>query len=187
MKTIKGVISAFVLLIFAGLLVTFTTTQIISQKRAELYAYKEGTGDVTSATEQTTDKKADNISNGPMSNIMTKQKYLEPIKAEEEVIADLWAGISDDSSAMRVVMYERNYWDNQFDNILQMYYSIQPIDNIDAVKQEETSFVAQRESLSQDAAKAAGETYTGLQYSKEHARITKEKTYELINRYFAEE
>lgn len=179
MKNVKGIMASFVLLIVGGMLVTFVTKNIISHKREELYSYQ--------ATASTPVTDATTINNGPMSNIMTKERYLEPIKAEEEVIADLWNGISDENSAMRVVLYERNYWENQFDSILQKYYDIQSDDNIDILKQEESSFIAERESLSQEAAKAAGETFTGVQYSKEYARLTKEKTYELIERYFAEE
>ncbi len=187
MKTIKGIIASFALIIVAGMLVTFTTKYVITQKREELYAYKDNTNNFISDDGQSAGNMQGDSPDGPMSSIMTKERYLGPIKAEEKVIADLWAGISDENSAMKVVLYECSYWDNQFDSILQLYYDIQSDEDIDVLKQEASSFVAERESLSQEAAKVAGETFSGLQYRKEHARLTKEKTYELIDRYFAEE
>ena len=185
MKDMKGILSTFVLLIVAGMLITFATRNIISDKREELYAYQDTTSEPD--TERNTGETTSGANVGPMANIMTKEKYLEPIATEEDIIADLWSGISDDSSAMRVVLYELHYWDDQLDKIFQMYYEIQSVANIDIIKQEEASFIAERTSLSQDAAKAAGETFKGLEYSKEYVRLTKEKTYELIDRYFAEE
>lgn len=187
MKTIKNVIISFSLLIIIGLMVTFSTRYIISQKREKLYAYKDNNGNVVSTAETTLGVQGGNMG-GPMSDALAKEELLEKLKAEEAVIADLWAGISDDgsSSAMKVALYERNYWTSQLDSVFKMYYDILSPEETEILKQEENSFMAERESLSQDAAKAAGETFTGLQYSKEYARLTKAKTYALIERYFKE-
>lgn len=188
MKTIKNVIISFSLLIIAGLMVTFFTRYIISQKREKLYAYKDNNGNVVSTAETTLGVQGGNMG-GPMSDALAKEELLDKLKAEEAVIADLWAGISDDgssSSAMKVALYERNYWASQLDSVFKMYYDILSPEEAEILKQEENSFMAERESLSQDAAKAAGETFTGLQYSKEYARLTKAKTYALIERYFKE-
>lgn len=188
MKTIKGVFGSFALLIIAGVLVTITTKSVLSQKREDLYNYQpSNTG--TSATDHSIDETTNGVQSGPMSGIITKEKYLEEIDRLESDIADVWAGVTDmnSNSAISAAGYEKTSWESQLSKILQMYYEIQPIEQMDALRQEEQAFVADRENLAREAAKAAGEAFDGLAYNKEYVRLTKEKTYEYIDRYFGEE
>ncbi len=188
MKTIKGVLGSFALLIVAGVLVTIATSSVITHKREELYDYQSLNAE-TSTTDHNTDETTSGVQSGPMASIMTKEKYLEEIIRLERDIDDVWAGITDmnSNSAISAVGYEKTSWDSQLSKILQMYYEIQSVENVDALRQEEQFFVAERERLAREAAKAAGEALDGLAYNKEYVRLTKEKTYEYIDRYFKEE
>ncbi len=190
MKTIKGVFGSFALLIIAGVLVTITTRSVISQKREELYDYQSINAE-TSTTDHNIGETTSGVQSGPMSGIMTKEKYLEQIHNSEEYkdIAYMWETITDTngSSAISVVRYEMSFWESRLSEILQMYYEIQSVENVDALRLEEEEFAADRENLAREAAKAAGEAFDGLAYNKEYVRLTKEKTYEYIDRYFSEE
>ncbi|MBQ9766158.1 MAG: DUF1311 domain-containing protein, partial [Lachnospiraceae bacterium] len=84
-------------------------------------------------------------------------------------------------------IYEKGVWEEELNKILDAYYTAKSVVAVESMQQDEQSFRAEREKLSQDVAKAADEALDGLAYNKEYIRLTKEKTYEYIDRYFTEE
>jgi len=184
MKTIKSVLCSFLLIVIAGTLVTFATKSIISQKREELYGYQDKNDD--NPTASNTNESTAGVQKGPMANVITKEKYMERISELQKQISVMWEGVSDTNSAMSAVRYEKTVWEAHLSEILQMYYDIQSASNIEALEHEKKAYEEQRRLLSQEAAKKAGEAIDGLEYNKEYVRLTKEKTYELIERYFKE-
>lgn len=188
-RNMKNIAGAFVIIICVGLFSTAVTKNVLDKERERLYATTPDESSSFDRTQTSVSGESSTEHGGPAADIMTKDKYMEKIRIVEEQITDVWANVTDNGStisAINAAKYEKGLWDEELNNILQMFYSGTSAGRNDEIRQEETTFSAERERRAQNAAKAAGEALDGLSYTKEYIRLTKEKVYEYIDRYFVE-
>ena len=189
-KSIRNVIGLFSCIIILGGLSTVITQSVISSKKEELYAGINGIDNLTETSTKEYQKDNTNETSaisGPMLNTITKEKYLNDIKLIEEQIDEARANVTESKSMLSAVKYEKGVWEEQFVKIYELYLKEQSFANAEKIRQEQSSFEAERERLALAAAKSASEALDGLAYNKEYVRITKEKMYEYIERYFSED
>lgn len=188
-KSIRNIIGLFAVIIIAGCVSTFFTKSIIERKRNELYSSIDNEQTSTTApTETSTKSNNDETSvNGPINGRISKEEYLNDIKLIETQIEEVWENVTESNSALSAAKYEKGVWDEQLSRIYSRYLNGQSSDNKERLRQEQNSFETERERLAIAAAKSANEALDGLSYNKEYVRLTKEKTYDYIERYFLED
>lgn len=189
-KSIRNVVGLFSCIIILGCLSTFITKSIIGSKRSALYT--SSTNDTTQTSETPTESQTSSNVNetthsGPMHNMLSEEEYLNDIQLIENQIAEVWENVTESNSALSAAKYEKGVWDEQLIKIYELYFGAQNSSNKEKLKQEQNSFETERERLSIAAAKNASEALDGLSYNREYVRLTKEKTYDYIERYFLED
>jgi len=185
-KSIRNIIGFFTCIVIIGCLSTLATQSILKTKREKLYFAENTTEDKSDMTPTKEDSTKPSINGGPMHNTITEEKYLSDIYLLEEQINEVWANVTESKSALSAIKYEKGVWEEQLTKIYKLYLDEQSYLNAEKLRQEYSSFEAERERLSIVAAKSANEPLDGLSYNKEYVRLTKEKTYNYIERYFSE-
>lgn len=186
-KSIRRAIGLFACLIVLGCISTLITNSVLKTKRDALYS--ESLSNLETTDRETTDDdvtgQTGNIS-GPMNNILTKEAYLEDIDKLISRIDEIWANVSDVSgnSALSAAKHEKTVWEEQLTDIYELYIKKLSAVELEKAQQDRLNFDVERENRSRAAAKNANEALDGLAYNKEYIKLTKEKTYEYINRYF---
>ncbi len=187
-KSIRNIVGLFAFIIIVGCVSTFFTKSIIGRKRSDLYSSidNEQTSSTT-PTETSTNNNNETSANGPVTGRLSKEEYLNDVKLIETQIEEVWENVTESNSALSAAKYEKGVWDEQLNRIYLLYLNEQSSDNKEKLRQELNSFETERERLSIAAAKNASEALDGLSYNKEYVRLTKEKTYDYIERYFLED
>lgn len=189
-KSIRNIIGLFLFIIILGCLSTFITKSVIGSKRSELYASSTNHENQTSEApteSQTSSNIKDTTLGGPMHNMISEEEYLKDIQLIEDQITEVWENVTESNSALSATKYEKGVWEEQLNKIYKLYLDSQTSSNKEKLKQEQSSFEMERERLSIAAAKNASEALDGLSYNREYVRLTKEKTYDYIERYFLED
>lgn len=192
-KSIKQIIGLFSFLIIMGCLSTIIIKSIIDNKMDALY--ETATEDDVETTKPSSESREPSTgsvfetthANGPVNNLISEEKYMNELKTLELQIEDVWANVTESNSALSAAKYEKGVWDEQLNKIYSLYIDEQSSVNAEKVIKEHNAFVTEREKAAISAAKSASEALDGLTYNKEYAKLTKEKTYEYIERYFIED
>ena len=187
-KSIRNITGLFVFVIIVGCASTFFVKSVVERKRNDLYASVDNEQTGTTPTETTTnDSNAETSANGPVSNRISKDEYMKELELIEMRIAEVWENVTESNSALSAAKYEKGVWDEQLNKIYNLYFDKQSSTDREKLRQEQNSYETERERQSIAAAKSASEALDGLSYNKEYARLTKEKTYNYIERYFLED
>lgn len=187
-KSIRNIIGLFSCIIILGCISTFITKSVIGSKTSNLYAtsdYEEHTSESVTNTKAESSKN-NTVLNGPVY-YSSKEAYLEEIGLIENQINELWENVTESNNALSAAKYEKGVWDEQLNKIYEMYLNLQSKTNKESLKKEQSAFETEREKLAIAAAKNANEALEGLSYYKEYVRLTREKTYEYIDKYFLED
>ncbi len=189
-KSIRNIIGLFSCIIILGCLSTFITKSVIGSKRSNLYASSTNHENQTSEApteSQTSSNINETTLNGPVLDSISEEEYLADIQLIEKQVSEVWENVTESNSALSAAKYEKGVWDEQLNKIYELYFKSQTSSNKEKLKQEQSSFETEREKLSIAAAKNASEALDGLSYNREYVRLTKEKTYDYIERYFLED
>lgn len=189
-KSIRNIIGLFSCIIILGCMSTFITKSVIGSRRSDLYASSTESENQTSEApteSQTSSNINETTLSGPMLDDVSEEEYLADIQLLEKQIGEVWENVTESNSALSAAKYEKGVWEEQLNKIYELYMERQASGNKDKLKQEQNSFETERERLSIAAAKNASEALDGLSYNREYVRLTKEKTYDYIERYFLED
>lgn len=189
-KSIRNIIGLFSCIIILGCVSTFITKSVIGSKRSNLYASSTNHENQTSEAptkSQTSSNINETSLNGPVLDSISEEEYLADIQLIEKQVSEVWENVTESNSALSAAKYEKGVWDEQLNKIYELYLESQTSSNKEKLKQEQSSFETEREKLSIAAAKNASEALDGLSYNREYVRLTKEKTYNYIERYFLED
>lgn len=189
-KNTKMLIVLFSGLIILGFASVLITQSIIDTKMSLLHESSiendTNTSDVTSENPTDNNILEPTSVYGPINSSVSEEEYLDELKAVEIRIADVWANVTESNSTLSAAKYEKGIWDEQLNKIYTLYLNEQTATNTEKIKEEQKAFISERERASIAAAKNANEALDGLVYNKEYAKLTKEKTYEYIERYYIE-
>lgn len=189
-KSIRNIIGLFSCIIILGCLSTFITKSVIGSKKSNLYEASSNTEEQTSEVQTDTQANPDKDNtafNRPDYKYFSKEEYLEDVKLIENQVNEVWENVTESNNALSAAKYEKGVWDEQLNKIYGLYMNVQSQDNKEKLKKEQSAFETEREKLSISAAKNASEALDGLSYTREYVRLTKEKTYDYIDRYFLED
>lgn len=189
-KSICNIIGLFSCIIILGCLSTFITKSVIGSKKSNLYEASSNTEEQTSEVQTDTQVNPDKDNtafNRPDYKYFSKEEYLEDVKLIENQVNEVWENVTESNNALSAAKYEKGVWDEQLNKIYELYMNVQSQDNKEKLKKEQSAFETEREKLSISAAKNASEALDGLSYTREYVRLTKEKTYDYIDRYFLED
>lgn len=190
-KSIRNIIGLFSCIIILGCLSTFITKSVIGSKKSNLYEVSSDT-EKQQTSEVQTDTQANSDKNNAAFNksdykYFSKEEYLEAVKLIENQVNEVWENVTESNNALSAAKYEKGVWDEQLNKVYELYMNVQSQDNKEKLKKEQSAFETEREKLSISAAKNASEALDGLSYIREYVRLTKEKTYDYIDRYFLED
>lgn len=143
---------------------------------------KEGTSnkDKTGNKSETTNNNTNNS-----SSTENKTTYLNKLDDIKSGLSDLDSYYAGNTAEMKYAANEEyKRWDNALNEIYNKLKETLPKDEFIELQKEEISWIAQKEKDAQAAGKEyEGGTAQGLAYSSSLAKSTKDRCYELVNKY----
>lgn len=118
-----------------------------------------------------------------------KDEYIARLDKLNEVLENTFNNLSDTTTIgmNNAKNQELTQWDNELNKIYRMLREKLPEDEFIILRDEERQWIVDRdEKANAAAAKYEGGTLAGLEYLRVQVNTTKERTYELVDLYFAE-
>lgn len=118
-----------------------------------------------------------------------KEQYVERLNSITTYYDDLWSRTESFSMVDMKELKNQEYtkWDDELNTIYQLIKKKLPEDKFIILRDEEREWITKRdEQAALAASKYAGGSMEGLEYMAVMTELTKERTYELVDIYFAE-